>query len=120
MGYKLVNCPECAVEIVKCYLCCMCFVFEECIVCKGLCLFNDCFFKICLNVLFLFRCYSTKSASNSAQIVYTTGMGFNRMFHFFIDSTENNYLELNGKKYNDENGHGRALNPCNTAKLVSF
>ena len=60
---------------------------EICIVCalsmknglfgKGLCLFDDCFCKICVNVLFLFRCYSTKSASNSAQIVSTTRVGFN-------------------------------------------
>ena len=96
----------------------MCFVYEERIVCKGLCLFDDCFFKICVNVLFLFICYSTKSASTCAQIVYTTCVGFNRMFHFLIDSTENNYLELNGKQYNDVNGHGRALNPSKTTKLI--
>ena len=47
------NCPECAIiEIFKCYLYCMCFVWEEWIVCKGLCLFNVCFCKICVNVLF--------------------------------------------------------------------
>ena len=42
------------------------------------------------------------------------------MFQFLIDSSQNNYLELNGNKYYDENGHGRALNPSNTTKLISF
>ena len=50
MGYKLVNCPERPIEIVKFHLYCVCFVYEEWIVCKGLRLFDDCFCKICLNV----------------------------------------------------------------------
>ena len=37
LGYRLVNCPEWAVEIIKCYLYCMCFFYEEQLVCKGLC-----------------------------------------------------------------------------------
>ena len=52
MGYKLVNCPERVIEIVKNYLYCMCFVYEEWIVWKGFCVFDDCFYKICVNILF--------------------------------------------------------------------